>query len=86
MNGPKDPSRRQAIRYIIGGAVATACPVPAAQLASMLPAVRLGSERNEICHQIRDGVKFELPKPSTDYEVILIGGGLQAASHQFRAA
>src|SRR5262252_7306860 len=75
MNTPKDPSRRQAIRYLVGGAIATACPVPADLLASAPASPRLGSESNDICHRVRDGAKFELPKPSAEYEVVIVGGG-----------
>lgn len=86
MNSPKDPSRRQAIQYLIGGAIATACPVPAALLASAVPSAHLGSENNEICHQVRDGAKFELPNPSAEYEVVIVGGGPSglAAAYKLR--
>lgn len=75
MNEPRDPSRRQAIRYLIGGAIAAACPIPSALLAAAPPAQRLGSEQNELCHQVRDGAPFKFPPPSAEYEVVIVGGG-----------
>ncbi len=38
MNDPKDPSRRQAIRYLIGGTVAAAYPIPSSVWAAGPPA------------------------------------------------
>jgi protoporphyrinogen oxidase len=35
----------------------------------------LGSESNTICHKVRDGASFHLPKPSKEYDVVIIGGG-----------
>ncbi len=78
MSEPKDPSRRQAIRYLIGGAVVAACPFPAALLAGSRPEpgmTRLGSEENKLCHQVRDGASFRLPAPSEQHEVVIVGGG-----------
>ncbi len=62
-------SRRDAIRYLIGGAVTSACPMPAAA------AAQLGSEDNKICHSVRDGAHFEIPKPSFRHDVVIVGGG-----------
>ena len=63
-------TRRDAIRYLIAGATASACPVNAAA-----PPSQLGSEENKICHSIRDGAQFEVPKPSAQYDVVIVGGG-----------
>jgi len=62
-------SRRDAIRYLIAGAAASTCPISAA------PQSQLGSEENKICHRIRDGAHFDIPKPSAAYEVAIVGGG-----------
>jgi hypothetical protein len=62
-------TRRDAIRYLIAGAAASACPVDAATPA------QLGSEDNRICHSVRDGAHFQIPKPSAEYEVAIVGGG-----------
>lgn len=72
-------TRRDAIRYIIGGTVAAACPVPgeisraASDDGGLL--TRLVSESNTVCHQVRDGHPFALPKPSIEHEVVIVGGG-----------
>lgn len=72
-------TRRDAIRYILGGTVAAACPLPgdlggvAAESGS--PPARLVSENNTVCHQVRDGHQFVLPKPSAKHEVVIVGGG-----------
>jgi hypothetical protein len=62
-------TRRDAIRYMIGGAAASACPIDAA------PQSQLGSEDNKICHSVRDGAHFQIPKPSAQYDVVIVGGG-----------
>src|SRR5579871_3476221 len=80
MNEAKDPSRRQAIKYLIGGAMAAACPLPSSLFAGETPQVSapgmmLGSENNAICHKVRDGASFSLPAPSADYDIVIVGGG-----------
>ncbi len=62
-------TRRDAIRYLIAGAAASACPLGAA------PVSQLGSEDNRICHSVRDGAHFDIPKPSGTYDVVIVGGG-----------
>jgi hypothetical protein len=80
MTDSAKPSRRQAIKYLIGGAAAAACPIPSNLLAAAssrdadLP-TRLGSENNSICHQVRDGKEFQLPRASARHEVVIVGGG-----------
>ncbi|HTT64830.1 MAG TPA: FAD-dependent oxidoreductase [Bryobacteraceae bacterium] len=65
-------TRRDAIRYLIaGGTAASACPVHAVPE----PHAQLGSEDNQICHRVRDGAQFQIPKPSAEYEVVIVGGG-----------
>ncbi|HLY16816.1 MAG TPA: FAD-dependent oxidoreductase [Bryobacteraceae bacterium] len=62
-------TRRNAIRYLIAGATASACPLDAA------PQSQLAGEDNQICHKVRDGARFDIPAPSADYEVVIVGGG-----------
>ena len=96
MNDPQDPGRRQAIKYIIGGAAAAACPFPSSARppagGSVHEAPRvgrglnttLGSESNTICHQVRDGTVFRLPKASKEYDVVIIGGGASGLCSAYR--
>jgi phytoene dehydrogenase-like protein len=88
--GTSKTTRRDAIKYIIGGAIASACPISGSaewvSNSAALPAngspppeepfeTRLDSESNTVCHQVRDGMHFTLPKPSAEYEVVIVGGG-----------
>jgi len=94
MSHAVNPSRRQAIKYLIGGAAVAACPFPGAFAGSVDGALagpadgelptKLGSESNVICHQVRDGARFELPKPSAEYEVIIVGGGPSGLCSAYR--
>jgi Flavin containing amine oxidoreductase len=69
---PRDPSRRQTIKYLIAGAAAAACPIPS--FAGELNK-QLGGEENQLCHQVRDGASFKFPEPSEHKELVIVGGG-----------
>lgn len=76
MSDPKDPSKRQAIKYLIGGAIAATCPIPHALFAAgAQPVEHLGGEENKLCHAVRDGREFQFPGVSAEHETIIIGGG-----------
>lgn len=71
-------SRRSFIRWVLGSAAASVCPVPpgaSAAAGKALPAGKLHSETNEICHQVRDGETGRWPEPSRTVDVVVVGGG-----------
>jgi protoporphyrinogen oxidase len=71
------PNRRDFIRFVVAGAVASGCPMDTALFAApagMTPA--LDGEENKICHQLRDGKVFTRPPVSGSHDVIIVGGGM----------
>lgn len=83
---PDNPTRRDAIKFLIGGAAAAACPVSEEFLAAAVagPPEKLGSEENKLCHQVRDGYAFKFPPPSSECEVAIIGGGASGLIAAYR--
>jgi hypothetical protein len=82
-------SRRDFIRFVVAGSVASGCPVdtaliPAPDSASQnsktsTPPLVEG-ERFEICHEVRDGRHFDLPAVSTRADIVIVGGGVAGLS------
>ena len=77
-----NPTRRDAIKFIVGGALAAACPVPmsamqgsTASAPAASSAAKFSSEQNKICHMVRDGEGFQIPAPSAEVDTVIIGGG-----------
>jgi protoporphyrinogen oxidase len=82
-------SRREFIRYVVAGSVATGCPVDAALLPAphSTPSAsrpnsspRVEGEHFEICHQVRDGHLFDLPAATAKTEIVIVGGGVAGLS------
>ena len=77
-------SRRDFIRYVVTGSVAAGCPVDATLLAmpdsNKTGAPLLHSEHFEICHQVRDGHRFERPEATHKADVVIVGGGIAGLS------
>ena len=70
-------NRRDFIKFVVAGAVASGCPFDTALLAQpadTTPSVE--GEENRICHQVRDGKVFSRPPVSANYDVIIVGGGM----------
>jgi len=71
------PNRRDFIKFVVAGAVASGCPLDAALLATP-PEVppTIEGEENKICHQVRDGKVFSRPPSSANHDVVIVGGGM----------
>jgi protoporphyrinogen oxidase len=71
------PNRRDFIKFVVAGAVASGCPMDAelfAAPAAAAPAIE--GEENKICHQVRDGKVFSRPPASANQDVVIVGGGI----------
>ena len=76
-------SRREFIKYVVGGSVAAGCPVDQALLAEpqpQAPSPMVEGEHFGVCHQVRDGHSFARPEVSREAEVVIIGGGMSGLS------
>lgn len=70
-------NRRDFIKFVVAGAVASGCPIDLALLAQPAETVpSVEGEENKICHQVRDGKVFSRPPVSAHHEVIIVGGGM----------
>jgi protoporphyrinogen oxidase len=70
-------NRRDFIKIVVAGAVASGCPIDLSLLAQTgSHALELDSEHNTICHQVRDGFLFNIPPVSKRHEVVIVGGGV----------
>ena len=70
-------NRRDFIKFVVAGAIATGCPIDLSLLAEPTRArSAVDGEDNEICHKVRDGFHFELPAVSSRHEVVIVGGGI----------
>ena len=78
------PNRRDFIKFVVAGAVASGCPLEAAlfaQPADVTPNVE--GEENRICHQVRDGKIFSRPPASASYDIIIVGGGMSGLASAY---
>lgn len=76
-------SRRDFIKFVVAGSVASGCPVneslltaPDAKQAAPL----VHGDHFEICHQIRDGHEFDRPDATQKAGIVIIGGGAAGLS------
>jgi protoporphyrinogen oxidase len=83
------PNRRDFIKFVVAGSVASGCPVDLsllrAQTADRKPSPVEG-EDNHICHQVRDGKIFSRPPVSEKHDAVIVGGGVSglAAAYELR--
>lgn len=82
-------SRRDFIKFVVAGSVASGCPVDAALVAvpdstpagsKSTSAPRVEGEHFEICHQVRDGHHFDRPNATARADIVIVGGGVAGLS------
>jgi len=76
-------SRRDFIKYIVAGSVASGCPIDKALLAEPQEKPSLANIEGEqfaICHQVRDGHSFAKPEATRKADIVIIGGGMAGLS------
>src|ERR1700687_1755903 len=75
-------SRRDFIKFVVAGSVASGCPVDPAIFAAdtKTNSPRVEGEHFEICHQVRDGHRFEIPGVTRKADIAIVGGGISGLS------
>ena len=82
-------SRREFIRYVVAGSVASGCPVDTDLISAPHSAASTSNPGNtplvdgehyEICHQVRDGHHFDLPAATSKADIVIVGGGVAGLS------
>jgi monoamine oxidase len=76
-------SRREFIRYVVAGSIASGCPIDKAFLAPPEDdgtSALLEGEHFSICHQIRDQHSFARPDTTQKTEIVIVGGGMAGLS------
>jgi protoporphyrinogen oxidase len=77
-------NRRDFIKYVVAGSIASGCPVDLALLAQPAePQPTVDSEDNRICHQVRDGKIFARPPATSRHDVVIIGGGISGLTSAY---
>jgi monoamine oxidase len=74
-------SRRDFIKFVVAGSIASGCPIDKALLA--LPPAKtadLEGEHFAICHQVRDGHVFPKPDATRKVDIAIVGGGMAGLS------
>ena len=76
-------SRRDFIKFVVAGSVTAGCPIDSTLLAAPPDTATtplIHSEHFDVCHQLRDGHRFEAPSPTQKAAVVIIGGGVAGLS------
>jgi monoamine oxidase len=76
-------SRRDFIKFVVAGSVASGCPIDSTLLAAPHTAggfPHVHGEHFELCHQVRDGHQFDRPDVTRKAEIVIIGGGVAGLS------
>jgi len=78
------PNRRDFIKFVVAGAVASGCPIDQALFAAPAGASpTIEGEENKICHQVRDGKVFARPTASAKHDVVIVGGGMSGLTSAY---
>jgi monoamine oxidase len=76
-------SRRDFIKFIVAGSIASGCPIDKALLAGSAagaPTANVEGEHLAICHQVRDGHAFAKPDATRKVGIAIVGGGMAGLS------
>src|SRR5256885_16621258 len=76
-------SRRDFIKFIVAGSVTAGCPIDSTLIAAppdAKAAPQVDGEHFDICHQVRDGHRFEGPAETRSAAIVIIGGGVAGLS------
>jgi flavin-dependent amine oxidoreductase len=79
-------SRRDFIRFVVAGSVASGCPIDTALFTDSGDSTRAATVEGEhfaTCHQVRDGHTFAKPGVTRKVDVAIIGGGMAGLSAAF---
>jgi len=76
-------TRRDFIKYVVAGSIASGCPVDKALLAEpegKSPSAVVEGEHFATCHQVRDGHSFARPDATRKVDIAIVGGGMAGLS------
>jgi monoamine oxidase len=76
-------TRRDFIKYVVAGSIASGCPVDKALFAEpegKSPSALVEGEHSAICHQVRDGHSFARPDATRKVDIAIVGGGMAGLS------
>jgi len=76
-------SRRNFIKFVVAGSIASGCPVDKALLAepdAKAPSAMVEGEHFAVCHQVRDGHSFPKPDATRKVDIVIVGGGMAGLS------
>jgi oxygen-dependent protoporphyrinogen oxidase len=79
-------NRRNFIRFVVAGSIASGCPLDLALVAAPPEGVKVDGEHNQTCHEVRDGRHFDRPPVSARHDLVIVGGGVSglAAAYLLR--
>jgi len=76
-------SRRDFIKYIVAGSIASGCPIHKALLAETggkAPGAMVEGEAFVLCHEVRDGHAFGKTPATKKVDIAIVGGGIAGLS------